>query len=271
MSALGEEFRSAREARGLSLSDVAEHIHIRSVYLGAIETEDWAAIGAPVYIRGFMRTYARFLGLDAEAAVSRFAESTPSAPATPTGVREVATGSSRARRRAGGGPSAIAIAGVLVAVLLVAFVAYQYFSNQNAQSASGALVATASAAPASPAPSPAAAQPSPAVSGSTPEASAMPSDAASAPARAVSRPGAVGVRFTQRSWIQVTVDGKVLMIGIFPAGTTRSFSGKTVVVWAGNAGGIDVSVAGHENGPLGDAGQIGKRAFHPFGVTAPRG
>ena len=45
MPALGEEFRSAREARGLTLSDVAEQIHIRSVYLHAIETEEWPAIG----------------------------------------------------------------------------------------------------------------------------------------------------------------------------------------------------------------------------------
>jgi cytoskeleton protein RodZ len=64
MPALGERFRAAREARGLSLSEVSEQIRIRSVYLAAIEEERWSAIGAPVYIRGFLRTYARFLGLD---------------------------------------------------------------------------------------------------------------------------------------------------------------------------------------------------------------
>jgi hypothetical protein len=47
MPALGERFRAAREARGLTLSDVAEHIRIRSVYLAAIEDESWASIGAP--------------------------------------------------------------------------------------------------------------------------------------------------------------------------------------------------------------------------------
>src|SRR6202011_2322996 len=78
MPALGEEFRSAREARGLTLSDVAEQIHIRSVYLGAIENEEWKAIGAPVYVRGFIRNYARFLALDAKDALAR---STAPAPA----------------------------------------------------------------------------------------------------------------------------------------------------------------------------------------------
>ncbi len=62
--ALGERFRTAREARGLSLSDVAEQIEIRALYLAAIEEENWKAIGAPVYVRGFLRTYARFLGID---------------------------------------------------------------------------------------------------------------------------------------------------------------------------------------------------------------
>ena len=71
---LGERFRAAREQRGLTLSDVAEHVRIRSVYLAAIEEENWKAIGAPVYTRGFLRTYARYLGLDPEEAVSEFTE-----------------------------------------------------------------------------------------------------------------------------------------------------------------------------------------------------
>src|SRR5215469_12382808 len=82
MQALGERFRAAREARGLSLSDVSEQIRIRSVYLAAIEEENWATIGAPVYIRGFLRTYARFLGLDPEDVVAAF-HGAPSAPPRP--------------------------------------------------------------------------------------------------------------------------------------------------------------------------------------------
>src|SRR5579859_8014974 len=81
MPSLGERFRAAREARGLSLSDVAEQIRIRSVYLGAIEDENWTAIGAPVYTRGFLRTYARFLGLDPEEVVEQFNQSASSGPA----------------------------------------------------------------------------------------------------------------------------------------------------------------------------------------------
>ena len=55
-------FALAREERGISLSEAAEQIRIRSVYLAAIEDETWSTIGAAVYIRGFIRTYARFPG-----------------------------------------------------------------------------------------------------------------------------------------------------------------------------------------------------------------
>src|SRR5277367_2050391 len=82
MPALGDRFRSAREARGLSLSDVSEQIRIRSIYLAAIEEENWSAVGAPVYIRGFLRTYARFLGLDPEDVVAAFNGEVPSAAQT---------------------------------------------------------------------------------------------------------------------------------------------------------------------------------------------
>ena len=69
---LGERFRAAREQRGQTLSEVAEHLRIRSVYLAAIEDENWSAIGAPVYTRGFLRTYARYLNLDPEEAVAEY-------------------------------------------------------------------------------------------------------------------------------------------------------------------------------------------------------
>src|SRR5580704_12059493 len=92
--ALGQRFRAAREARGLALSDVAEKIRIRTVYLAAIEEDNWSAIGAPVYTRGFLRTYARFLGLDPEEAVAAFNLTQPEpAPSSAPAGREPERGS----------------------------------------------------------------------------------------------------------------------------------------------------------------------------------
>ena len=134
MSSLGEALRNAREARGLTLSDAAEHIHIRSVYLAAIEAEDWSAIGAPVYARGFVRAYARFLGLDPEEAVARFAERVPSESPSHVSASMASLGASPQR----GAPSLVAIVGILVAVALVAFVGYEYYTYRAGTAAAPA-------------------------------------------------------------------------------------------------------------------------------------
>ncbi|MBV8531661.1 MAG: helix-turn-helix domain-containing protein, partial [Candidatus Eremiobacteraeota bacterium] len=127
MSTLGERFRAAREARGLSLSDVSEQIRIRSVYLAAIEEDNWNAIGAPVYIRGFLRTYARFLGLDPEEVVAAFNNEPAAQPAPPAqGVPRVAPAAHAhtAVEEPGRGGSLVVWAAGLVAILLIAFVIY---------------------------------------------------------------------------------------------------------------------------------------------------
>lgn len=72
MAALGDDFVRARESRKLAIADVARQLHIRSEFIEAIENEHWEAIGDLVSLRGLLRTYARFLGLDGGAMVHRF-------------------------------------------------------------------------------------------------------------------------------------------------------------------------------------------------------
>lgn len=69
-SALGRRLRDGRVAAGLSLADVERDTRINRVYLDAIENARFEEIPAPVYARGFVRSYARYLGLDAEEAAS---------------------------------------------------------------------------------------------------------------------------------------------------------------------------------------------------------
>ena len=119
---LGERFKAARDERGLTLSEVGEQLRIRSVYLAAIEEENWKAIGAPVYIRGFLRTYARFLGLDPEEAVAEFnTASGTSAASSPLPVAAPASAGQRSLA------PLLWVAGV-VAVVLIGFVIYVYVS-----------------------------------------------------------------------------------------------------------------------------------------------
>lgn len=62
--ALGQILRDAREAKGLSLSDVAQNTHLLVQVVEALEREDFKRIAAAIYGRGFVRLYADFLGLD---------------------------------------------------------------------------------------------------------------------------------------------------------------------------------------------------------------
>lgn len=61
---IGEQLRAAREAQGLSLSQVAAETRIPQRHLETIETGDFSALPARTYAVGFTRTYAKLLGLD---------------------------------------------------------------------------------------------------------------------------------------------------------------------------------------------------------------
>ena len=64
---VGAILRAAREARGLSVQDAAQQLRLMNRQIVAMETDDFASIGQPVFARGFVRNYARMLGLDADA------------------------------------------------------------------------------------------------------------------------------------------------------------------------------------------------------------
>lgn len=74
---MGRLLRDARLARGLSFSDIEQATRINRLYLEALEGARFEVIPAPVYARGFMRSYARYLGMDPEAAVETIPKDLP--------------------------------------------------------------------------------------------------------------------------------------------------------------------------------------------------
>jgi len=235
---LGERFRAAREQRGLTLSEVAEHIRIRSVYLAAIEDEKWSAIGAPVYTRGFLRTYARYLGLDPEEAVAEFNEGAagPAAPSsskggpTPLEYREM--------RR----PSPLLWIASAVALGLIGFVVYLYVTPPRARQLGSTSGAVAVASP----------SPGPSTTASVVPTSVQP---------ILPKTRTLAIHLTAPSWLRVTVDGNVSIEGTFPAGTSRTFHGKSALVRVGNAGGVEITVDGRAVGKLGPMGDVVEKSF----------
>jgi cytoskeletal protein RodZ len=64
MTPLGETLQRARLARGVTLEEAERTTRISRRYLEALENENFGLLPAPVYARGFLRTYARYLDLE---------------------------------------------------------------------------------------------------------------------------------------------------------------------------------------------------------------
>jgi len=72
LASFGEELRREREIRGISLKEIADATKISKRFLDAIERNDHRTLPAPVFTRGFIREYARYLGLSQDEIVNRY-------------------------------------------------------------------------------------------------------------------------------------------------------------------------------------------------------
>ncbi len=72
MATLGETLKHEREVRGVTLQEIARATRINEKYLRAIEDDDFGVFHAPVFITGFLRSYAGHLGLNSDEIISRF-------------------------------------------------------------------------------------------------------------------------------------------------------------------------------------------------------
>jgi cytoskeleton protein RodZ len=85
-SSVGQILREAREAQGMTLEDAAARLRLMHRQVEAMEADDFESLDPPVFARGFVRNYARLLGLASEALLARM----EGAPAEPTAVSPAA-------------------------------------------------------------------------------------------------------------------------------------------------------------------------------------
>ncbi len=116
---IGPTLREARNRRKLDLAEVEAAIKIRVRYLQAIENEEWDALPGGAYTRGFIRTYASYLGLDGDRLADdyRRAEASPGGEQVPKRVEPVPTGMRRS-----GSPLSGRLLGAAVCLVLIAIV-----------------------------------------------------------------------------------------------------------------------------------------------------
>ncbi len=225
----GAVLRQAREKIGMSLADAARQVKMRINTLEALENEQWAQIGAPVFIRGQLRSYGRLLKVDVEPFLFQFepqqsaitpdplAMSAPSVSVAPLDA------DGRARR----------VVGVVVAIAVIAALAWWFVqpaATQKPQRTASLDVVSA----------PHAAVPGEAVSAAPP--------AAAEPASQTAATAALSLAFSQDCWVQISApDGKVIEQGVIPAGAHRSYaSGEVGKLVLGNAGAIEVEQNGNQ-------------------------
>jgi cytoskeleton protein RodZ len=72
MFEIGSSLREARLKRNLTPADVQKAIRIRDRYLQALEEERWELLPGDAYVKGFLRTYADYLGLDGSLYVEEY-------------------------------------------------------------------------------------------------------------------------------------------------------------------------------------------------------
>jgi len=117
---IGPTLREARNRRKVELSAVEAATKIRVRYLQALENEEWDALPGGAYTRGFIRTYASYLGLDGDRLADDYRRATqPSGgERVPKRVEPVPTGARRPRSRLKGRLAIAAVFALLVAVLI---------------------------------------------------------------------------------------------------------------------------------------------------------
>lgn len=72
MVSVGKILQSEREAQSRTLKEISDQLNIKEVYLSAVEKEEFNRIPGDVFVKGFIRNYANFLGLDGDALVKEY-------------------------------------------------------------------------------------------------------------------------------------------------------------------------------------------------------
>lgn len=241
---LGEVLRVARQRKGVSLYEAEHATKIHRRYLGALENDDYEVFSAPVYLRGFLRSYATYLGLDPGEVQGLLKQRYR--PPDDVGLRPIA--------KPLAWPSIVpAVSLILVAFLVVAVGFVYYLYRQYGSSFPIGEVATPVERTA---PSSALGTVTPA--GRLPIIATPGTRTIVATPTATSRPGVtIAIKVTEKSWVQVEVDGQVAFSDTLLPGAEKTWQAKEkIFILSGNAGGIQVSHNGRKYEPLGARGEV---------------
>jgi cytoskeleton protein RodZ len=225
MDLAGEILKKRREDLGRDIQEIADLLKIRADYLRAIEEDVFSKLPAPVYTNGYIRCYARYLGIDADSIVEHYTKNL-SQPG-PSTIFPVAS----FRKKSPGIMYAVLLL-VCAAVILVYF-RYVREGSSDRVALTPAKPETVAAAP-----------PMPAV------------DTKRSKEPAAGR-HSLGVSAAETTWMYIKFgdDGTEEML--LRPGESRDWSfSERAYLKVGNAGGIRINLDGSDLGTPGEHGQV---------------
>lgn len=284
MAQVGDALRAARESRGLTLEQVEQTTRIRRVFLEALEEDRFDELPAPVYTRGFIRNYARLLGLDPDDMVAAYAAATgtPAPGPAPEVLDEPLL------QQTGGSPVVGVFWGIVIVLIIAAAGWYAYMRFYLGETPTlpslpflaprgSSVIETPEPTIATPrvvvivpaetevaeptdTPSPTS-EPEPTA---TPtlravivEPTSTPTEVPPSPTPTQATGVTVEATVTAATYLEVTADGVRLLTATLQAGDDRTWTGeRSVALRVGNAGGIELKVNGVEVPSLGGAGEV---------------
>jgi cytoskeleton protein RodZ len=298
LPSFGEKLKLEREKRKITLEQISSSTKIGTRMLQALEEDKFNQLPGGIFNKGFVRAYARCLGLDEDQTVADYLEASGDAPPVSTEIvapqdeeRDNQENLSRLEASTGGTARQLPW-GWFAAVLLVVAIALSFWSHRRREHQRPSVPSTATA-PATQSP---AAPPSGGASGkdkntdiakgAASATSASPTtgsptgrSATSAvpktsqdvtPATPAAAPGefTVVIQAREESWISITADGRAISSELLPAGGERAVHGrKEIIVKAGNAGGVDFRFNGQKLDIGGASGEVKTVSFGPHGIV----
>ncbi len=279
LDSVGATLRAARLNRGVDPDQVATTLKMRREHVEAIEDNDFTRLPGRTYAIGFVRSYARYLGLDAEVMVQRFKEE--SAGREHDKTVDLVFPDAPEEKRSGNGSL------FLVALVIAAAIAGAYYismpkrhvTTAAAPADEPAVVVADTAAPApseAPSVSSSLVQPSsllaengtPATAAASPQPENPAAPPAAAPPAEAGRvfgsenaDARIVFRATAQAYVlikQLGSEGKVTVFDrtLNPGESYRAPNKPGVLLITGNAGGLDVEIDGKKLGTLGKSGEM---------------
>jgi len=292
---LGDQLRRAREAKGFSVEEAERATGIRRRFIRAMEEGRFDALPGEIQLRGFLRNYANYVGLNGEDLLALYERrsrplqgTTPPAP-TPASPQARSSGSPPPSLVAQHPPMPqppmaavqvrpaqpkwmsrlpawvtlemllIAIAMLMVICVIALFVLIVTNPSNGVPAALRPAATHTRVAP----------PPPPTVPPETPMATAQPVVTSSIKLTSTDDYVQIALAATEHVWARVTTDGKTAFEGLFAPGQALKWEAKEMlIVETGNGAGLTASFNNKPVGVLGPRGQIVARAWTPAGETA---